>query len=83
MKEIEEIIKEKGKTYGRADMFMSQIAQIWGAMLGKTISTNQVVMMMVAFKAVRGCNNPDHKDSFLDAMGYSKIGFDILKDDLI
>ena len=80
---IDEILEEKGEDYGRADMFMGQLAQVWGAMLGKHLASNQVVAMMIAMKAIRGCNNPDHKDSFLDAHGYSKIGMDILKDDWV
>lgn len=79
--EINEILELKGKDYGRPDMFMGQLAQVWGAMLGKHLTSNQVVAMMIAMKAVRGCNNPSHEDSFLDAHGYSKIGMDILKDD--
>ena len=78
---IEEIIEEKGKQYGKPHLFMGQLAQVWGAMLGKHLSANQVVAMMMAFKAIRGCNNPGHQDSFLDAHGYSKIGMDILEDD--
>ena len=81
--EIDKILEEKGEDYGRADMFMGQLAQVWGAMLGKHLASNQVVAMMIAMKAIRGCNNPDHKDSFLDAHGYSKIGMDILKDDWV
>mgnify|MGYP003144127686 CR=1 FL=1 len=81
--EIDKILEEKGLEYGRPDIFMGQLAQVWGAMLGKTLSTTQVVAMMVAFKAIRGCNNPGHQDSFLDAHGYSKIAMDILKDDWV
>ena len=79
--QIDKIIKQKGQEYGRPDMFMSQLAQVWGAMLGKHLSSTQVAAMMMAFKAIRGCNNPGHQDSFLDAHGYSKIAMDILKDD--
>jgi len=79
--QIDKIIKQKGQEYGRADMFMGQLAQVWGAMLGKHLSSTQVAAMMMAFKAIRGCNNPGHQDSFLDAHGYSKIAMDILKDD--
>ena len=79
--QIDKIIKQKGQEYGRPDMFMGQLAQVWGAMLGKHLSSTQVTAMMMAFKAIRGCNNPGHQDSFLDAHGYSKIAMDILKDD--
>lgn len=79
--QIDKIIKQKGQEYGRPDMFMGQLAQVWGAMLGKHLSSTQVAAMMMAFKSIRGCNNPGHQDSFLDAHGYSKIAMDILKDD--
>ena len=41
--EIDKILEEKGKDYGRADMFMGQLAQVWGAMLGKHLSRTQVL----------------------------------------
>ena len=46
--EIDEILKEKGEEYGRPDMFMGQLAQVWGAMLGKHLSSTQVTAMMMA-----------------------------------
>ncbi len=79
--EIKEIIKERGDDYGRPDLFMGQLAQVWSAMLGKHLSANQVVAMMIAFKSIRACNNPRHEDSFIDVQGYGKIGQDILEDD--
>ena len=36
--------------------------------------------MFMVMKSLRAYNNPDHQDSFLDAMGYSKIGLDIAKE---
>lgn len=79
--EIDKILEEKGMEYGRPDIFMGQLSQVWGAMLGKNLSSTQVAAMMMAFKAIRGCNNPGHEDSFLDAHGYAKIAMDILKND--
>ena len=48
-------------------------------MLCTTLSTNQVVAMYVAAKSLRGFNNPDHYDSFLDIAGYGKIGCDLIE----
>ena len=50
--EIDKILEEKGEDYGRADMFMGQLAQVWGAMLGKHLASNQVVAMMIAMKSI-------------------------------
>jgi len=79
MDNLDKLIDEKGKDYGRPIDYFSALAQMWGAMLGKTISTNQVVAMYVAAKSLRGFNNPDHYDSFLDISGYGKIGCDLIQ----
>ena len=79
MDNLEKLIKQKGIDYGEPITFFSQLSQMWSAMIGKQLSTNQVVAMFLVMKALRGFNNPDHLDSFLDAQGYSKIAFDIAK----
>ncbi len=79
MKNIDEVIKEKGQDYGNPLSFFSTLALIYSSMIGKNLSTNQVVAMFMIMKSLRAFNNPDHLDSFLDAMGYSKIGLDIAK----
>lgn len=79
MKNLDKILKQKSEDYGDYEHFWAQVAQIWTAMIGKNISTNQAVAMMIAMKSVRGFNNPDHHDSFLDAGGYSQIGQSIIE----
>lgn len=79
MTDIDKLIKEKGEDYGEPLSFFSKLAIIYSEMIGKHISTNQVVAMFMVMKSLRAFNNPDHIDSFLDAMGYSKIGLDIAK----
>ena len=75
---VEKLLTEKAKDYGEPLDYMSSLAQGWGAMLGKTLSTNQVVAMYVAAKALRGYNKPDHYDSFLDITGYGTIGCNLI-----
>tara|TARA_R100001460_G_scaffold107383_3_gene156077 strand:+ start:2199 stop:2486 length:288 start_codon:yes stop_codon:yes gene_type:complete len=77
MTDIDKLIKEKGEDYGEPLSFFSKLAIIYSEMIGKNITTNQVVAMFLVMKSLRGFNNPDHVDSFLDAMGYAKIGLDI------
>ena len=79
MTDIDKLIKEKGEDYGEPLSFFSKLAIIYSEMIGKHISTNQVVAMFMVMKSLRAFNSPDHIDSFLDAMGYSKIGLDIAK----
>jgi|TARA_R100000231_G_scaffold50965_4_gene43136 hypothetical protein len=80
MIDIDKTIEQKGKDYGNPLSFFSSLAVIYSQMIGKTISTNQVIAMFMVMKSLRAYNNPDHQDSFLDAMGYSKIGLDIAKE---
>ena len=79
MDDLDKLIYEKGKDYATPIDYFSTWAQMWGAMLCKTISTNQVVAMYVAAKSLRGFNNPDHYDSFLDISGYGKIGCNLIE----
>jgi hypothetical protein len=79
MNDIDKLIKEKGEDYGQPLSFFSKLANIYSEMIGKNITTNQVVAMFMVMKSLRAFNNPDHQDSYLDAMGYSKIGLDIAK----
>tara|TARA_A100001035_G_C27778716_1_gene500515 strand:+ start:1866 stop:2150 length:285 start_codon:yes stop_codon:yes gene_type:complete len=79
MTDIDKLIKEKGEDYGEPLSFFSKLAIIYSEMIGKHISTNQVVALFMVMKSLRAFNNPDHVDSYLDAMGYSKIGLDIAK----
>tara|TARA_R100000329_G_C7612487_1_gene217407 strand:+ start:1155 stop:1439 length:285 start_codon:yes stop_codon:yes gene_type:complete len=80
MIDIDKTIEEKGKDYGKPLSFFSTLAVMYSEMIGKTITTNQVIAMFMVMKSLRAYNNPDHQDSFLDAMGYSKIGLDIAKE---
>lgn len=74
MKHIDQLISKKANDYGAPDLFMKQLSDVWSAMLGIKLEPNQVVSMMVAFKAIRACNNPSHSDSFTDICGYGHIG---------
>jgi len=79
MENLDRLIEEKAKEYGKPIDYFSSLAEMWGAMLCTTLSTNQVVAMYVAAKSLRGFNNPDHYDSFLDIAGYGKIGCDLIE----
>jgi len=71
---IEELLEQRAKDYGDPRLFMQQLSGVWSSMLGVQVTPNQCVSMMIAFKAIRSCNNPSHVDSFKDAAGYSLIG---------
>ena len=71
--EIDKILEEKGKDYGRADMFMGQLAQVWGAMLGKHLSSTQVAAMMIAMKAIRAVTIQGIKIVFLMPMAIQRL----------
>jgi hypothetical protein len=75
---IEELLEQRAKDYGDPEAFMQQLSGVWSSMLGVNITPNQCVSMMIAFKAIRSCNNPNHLDSFKDAAGYSTIGEKII-----
>lgn len=70
---IEQLLKQRGKSWGDAVGTHSRIAQVWSGILGQDVTALQVSLCMEGLKLVRAEINPDDPDSFDDAQGYSKI----------
>ena len=62
---------DRQDAYGSPAENLDRIAKIWSVLLQKEISISQVCQCMVALKLARLVNTPDHRDSWVDIVGYS------------
>ena len=71
LKEAETIIYgDREKTYGHPFVNLDNIAKYWNVYLGSNLNAQDVATMMVLLKIARLMNQPDHRDSLVDAAGY-------------
>lgn len=65
-------------TYGDAAETARRIGMAWSSILGlgEPIPPFQVQAMMAALKLVRGCIEPSHEDSWIDAAAYTALAND-------
>ena len=71
--QVDELIHERGLQYGPPEDFFSQLAEVWGGVIGVDLTPQEVATMMLMFKAVRLFNEPRKEDTQQDIQGYLKI----------
>jgi len=66
------------ETYGNATETARRIGMAWSSVLGlsEPIPPFQVQAMMATLKLVRGCIDPSHEDSWIDAVAYTALAND-------
>ena len=68
------ISEDRANQYGDAAKEFRKVANAWEEILQCSIKTYEVALMMAALKLVRAAYNPEHKDSWIDAIGYLALG---------
>jgi hypothetical protein len=66
-----EIVQERGKSYGHPHDHFSRVAKLWSVLLGVPVTADQVVKCMLALKLDRLSETPHHQDSIDDIAGYA------------
>jgi len=64
------IYGDREKTYGHPSVNLDNIAKFWNVYLKTDLNAQDVATMMVLLKIARLMNQPDHRDSLVDAAGY-------------
>lgn len=83
LKEARNIVNGvRQQAYGSPEDNFERIARFWQAYFLNTgrdiqISASDVSPMMRLLKEARLCASPDHKDSFVDLIGYTLTGADV------
>lgn len=60
---------ERKESYGDIEESFSRISGLWSAYLGMSIDSLDVAKMMILLKVSRAKNN-NHRDSYVDIVGY-------------
>lgn len=69
-----EAVCDRGPAYGTPRENFDRVAGMWTTILGFPVSSDDVALMMVAFKVARLCATPSHTDSWVDIAGYAAVG---------
>lgn len=75
LKEVEGIIcKDRNEQYGEPEDNFKRIAVFWSNYLDREITSADVAIMMVLFKAARIATGHNKEDNWIDIAGYSLCG---------
>ena len=66
--------KDRAEVYGDSKINHDRIAKLWSVILGKEITSQQVIMCMTALKLARLIETPNHTDTWTDICGYGALG---------
>lgn len=75
-REVNKVLGERRKAYGRADESFGRIAVLWSDVLGYTVTPQQVASCMIMLKVARLLTDGDgshDEDSVLDIKGYATL----------
>ena len=84
----EEILKEaqtcvsqdRNKSYGEPKENHERIARLWSVILEREVKPHEVALCMAAVKMARIVATPDHRDSWVDGVGYFALGMECQDD---
>lgn len=71
------ISRDREATHGKPENSFGRIANMWGALLGHAVTSEQVALMMSCLKIARAWGNPAHADNWIDLAGYAACGGEI------
>ena len=63
--------------YGPLEKCFVNVAEMWTAIFGQTITAERVALAMAAFKLARLIHDPSHVDSWTDLAGYAALGAEL------
>jgi len=65
---------DRAATHGKPEDSFGQIARVWSARLGVSITPAQVCILLADLKGARAWSNPGHADNWVDLAGYAACG---------
>jgi hypothetical protein len=72
------VIGERQQDYGDMAESFTRIAGLWSAYLGKHVDSLDVAKMMILLKVSRA-KHSNHRDSYIDIVGYVECADQLLK----
>ena len=74
--QAKEVLEERAKEYGDANVSFGRIANMWSAYTGVEITAKNVAMMMVLLKVSRSVGRDD-QDDLIDGVNYLKLASEL------
>lgn len=74
---MEAVTVDRAATHGDVEDNFRNIAKIWSARVGVTVTPAQVAIMLIDLKTVRAWSNPQHHDNWVDMAGYAACGAEV------
>jgi len=68
------INKQRETDYGEASKNFQDIATGWSLILDRSVEPEDVALMMAWLKIARLFKSPNHRDSWVDLIGYAALG---------
>lgn len=63
------VMGDRQDAYGSPEDNLGRIAQLWGAWIGRDLSSHDVAVMMCLVKISRA-SHTHHRDNYVDGIGY-------------
>jgi len=80
LKQVQNIIQQRGESYGDVRSNMSETAKRMSLTLGAPVTPATVCLLMIDLKLARLKETPKHLDSVLDVMGYAALLAELITD---
>lgn len=78
LEEAEKLVNgQRHEDYGSASENFDRIAHGWSEILGQPVTRVQVALCMDWLKTCRLITSPDHRDSWIDKLGYTALGGEV------
>tara|TARA_R110002096_G_scaffold295755_2_gene490088 strand:+ start:79 stop:411 length:333 start_codon:yes stop_codon:yes gene_type:complete len=75
------VTQDRNKSYGEPRENHERIAGLWSVILEREVKPHEAALCMAAVKIARLIATPDHRDSWVDGVGYFAIGMECLDDE--
>jgi len=76
LREVSNVINERGKNYGESRENFKQIAELWKAYKGVEFSREDVALFFILAKVARLSSTAQHRDSLVDIAGYAALAIE-------
>lgn len=70
------VTKDRNAAYGDPEDNFREIANLWGAYLGRGFQPYEVADMMILMKVARNMHKPS-RDNYVDVAGYAACGAEV------
>ncbi len=82
LEEVTELLKQRQLNYGSPVKHFGITAELWTTILGKEVSSREVVLCMIALKLARCLGDQMLKDNSRDIAGYAAC-LDEIEDEIV